>query len=298
MRIVKRLCRQALVLISCCSLGWSWGPDGHQIVARMAALNLNANAANQVAAILGVSLDTLSDEMAHASTWADLIRLSHKETGGWHYVDIPRDQPSGKPGDFCANSDCVSFRLADFASRLASNKPGPNNWTPVQQLKFLIHFAGDIHQPLHCASNSDKGGNCIFVSGGKNANLHHVWDGEILLQVLTTDNAMAQQLSTQFSALSDAKKAEMLAGTPDDWAVESHKLALSKAYGLVRPRIKVMNPQIEVNDCKTQAPAGIQSLKLKLSPAYFTQTEPVVEAQLMKAGARLANMLNTIWPAN
>ncbi len=297
MRMGRRGCRWALILILCGSPGWSWGPDGHQIVARLAALNLNANATSQIAAILGVSVETLSDEMAHASTWADSIRLSHKETGGWHYVDIPRDKPSGKAADFCANDDCVSFRLADFAKRLAANDPGPASWTRAQQLKFLIHFAGDIHQPLHCASNSDKGGNCIFVSGGKNKNLHHVWDGEILLQVLTSDSDMAQQLQTQFNALSDGKKAELLAGTPDDWAVESHKLALSKAYGLVRPRIKVMEPQIEVNDCKTQAPAAIRNLKLKLSPAYFTQTEPVVEDQLMKAGARLANMLNAIWPA-
>ena len=298
MRIVRSCCRLAVILILCCSLGWCWGPDGHQIIARMAALNLNANATSQVAAILGVPVATLSDEMAFASTWADLIRLSHKETGGWHYVDIPRDQPSGKPSDFCADGNCVSFRLADFAARLAGNDPGPDNWTRLQQLKFLIHFAGDIHQPLHCATNSDKGANCILVSGGKNANLHHVWDAEILARILTSDNALAQQLSTQFNALSDAKKAELLAGTADDWAVESHKLALSKAYGLLRPRIKIMEPQIEVNDCKTEAPPAIRNLKIKLSPAYFTQTEPVVEAQLMKAGARLANMLNSIWPAN
>jgi len=118
------------------------------------------------------------------------------------------------------------------------------------------------------------------------------------LQILTSDNEMAQQLSTQFNALSDAKKAALLAGTPDDWAVESHKLARTKAYGLVRPRIKVMEPQVEVNDCKTEAPAAIRNLKLKLSPAYFTQTETVVQDQLMNAGARLANMLNTIWPAS
>lgn len=67
MRIVRSGCRQALILILCGSLGWCWGPDGHQIVARVAALNLNANAANQVAAILGVPVEGLSDEMAFAS---------------------------------------------------------------------------------------------------------------------------------------------------------------------------------------------------------------------------------------
>jgi hypothetical protein len=298
MRVVRSSCRQALILILSCSLAWSWGPDGHQIIARMAALNLNGNAANQVAAILGVSVESVSDEMAQASTWADVIRLSRKETTSWHYVDIPLNQSAGRPDDFCANGDCVSFRLADFAKRLAANDPGPDQWTRLEQLKFLIHYAGDIHQPLHCATNSDKGANCIFVSGARNVNLHRVWDAEILAQILTSDNEMAQQLSNRYNALSDARKAELVAGTPDDWAIESHRIALSKAYGLVRPQIKVMDSQIGVNDCKTEAPASIRGLKLKLSPAYFTQTAPVVEEQLMKAGARLANMLNTIWPAS
>ena len=86
---MRSSCRQALVLVLSCSLGWSWGSDGHQIIARMAALNLNANAANQIAVILGVSVEALSDEMAYASTWADVIRMFHKETRSWHYVDIP-----------------------------------------------------------------------------------------------------------------------------------------------------------------------------------------------------------------
>ena len=75
--------------------------------------------------ILGVPVASLSDEMAHASTWADTIRGSHPETGGWHFVDIPRDQPDGKAADFCPNNDCVSFRIADFAARLKNNQPGP-----------------------------------------------------------------------------------------------------------------------------------------------------------------------------
>ena len=62
MRIVRSGCRRALILILCCSLGWSCGPDGHQIVARMAALNLNANAVTQIAALFGVPVETLSDE--------------------------------------------------------------------------------------------------------------------------------------------------------------------------------------------------------------------------------------------
>jgi hypothetical protein len=88
----------------------------------------------------------------------------------------------------------------------------------------------------------------------------------------------------------------LLAGTPDDWAVAAHQLALSTAYGLLK--IPVMTPQIEVKNCATDAPPAVLNLHEMISPAYLSQTEPVAQNQLMKAGARLANILNTIWPGN
>lgn len=296
-RKTEMVWRLAPILVLCGSLAWSWGAEGHQIVARVAALNLNPNAASQVAQILGVPVTSLSDEMAFASTWADIIRFSHPETAAWHFVDIPRHQPSGKPSDFCPNDDCVSFRLADFASRLKSNTPGPAQWTRVEQLKFLIHFAGDLHQPLHCTTNSDRGGNCVKVTTFPQGNLHRVWDTDILVMIGAGDVALAQQFSARYLALPDASKQKIIAGTPDDWALAAHQLALSKSYGLVKPPIPVIHSQIDVQSC-AQAPPAVLKLKVKLGPSYFTQTEPVVGDQLMRAGARLANILNTIWPAN
>jgi hypothetical protein len=296
MQTSKIIGRTAPVLLLCQSLAWSWGPEGHQVVGRVAALNLNANAAKQVAAILGVSVDSLPAEMAHASTWADAIRTSFPETGGWHFVDIPRDKPAGKPSDFCPGDDCVSFRIADFTSRLKSNKPGPDAWKRSEQLKFLIHFVGDVHQPLHCATNSDKGGNCVSVPAFKKGNLHHVWDSEILAGIQGDDSKMAQLLSDHYRAMSQAARDQLVAGTPEDWAMASHKLALDDSYGFLKPSIPVMKPQIEVKDCQTEAPPAILKLKVKLSQTYFNQTEPIVQDQLTKAGARLADILNTIWP--
>ena len=266
------------------------------MVGRMAGLNLNSKATQQVATILGVAVNAVPSEMAHAALWADTIRPTFPETAPWHFVDIPADQPAGKPSDFCPNNDCVTFRITDFAQRLRTNQAGPGTFTSLHQLRFLIHFAGDTHQPLHCATNSDRGANCIKVIPSRDENLHHAWDSVIVSGLGADDVALAEQLSSKFQALPASEKQQLVAGTPDDWAVAAHQLALSKAYRLLK--IPVMKPQVEVKNCATDAPPAVLKLREKITPAYLSQTEPVAQDQLMKAGARLANILNTIWPEN
>src|SRR5436305_7246536 len=226
--------RLSLLLFMFCFPAWSWGPEGHQMVGRMAGLNLNSSATKQVAAILGVAESAVPSEMAHASTWADTIRPTSPETAPWHFVDIPADQPAGKPSDFCPNNDCVTFRITDFAQRLKTNQAGPGSFDRLAQLRFLIHFVGDAHQPLHCSTNSDRGANCIKVVPSTDQNLHHVWDSVIVAGLGPDDVALAQQLSAQFQKLPDDQKKQLLARTPDDWALAAHKIALDTAYGLLK----------------------------------------------------------------
>lgn len=297
MRKLGWMLRLIAAFVIFAAAAWPWGPEGHEIVARIAAANLNSHAAQEVASLLGVSVDSLADAMAAASTWADAIRPSHPETGGWHFVDIPRDQPDGKPSDFCPNSDCVSFRLADFAARLKNNTDGPGSFTRVEQLKFVIHFAGDIHQPLHDSTNSDRGGNCVTVTNHHNDNLHHAWDTDLVADLGSDDTQTAAGLASQYAALTDAQKIALIAGTPDDWAMASHQLGIGTAYGLLGSKVPLIEPQVEVkkSNC-SDAPAKVRALKVKLGPSYVTASESVVQDQLIKAGARLAALLNSIWP--
>ena len=79
-------------------------------------------------------------------------------------------------------------------------------------------------------------------------------------------------------------------------AAASHQLAISKAYGLVKPAIPVMKTQVELTGFSEANRAVIQKLKIKLPASYIDQVEPVIDDQLTKAGVRLANLLNSIWP--
>ena len=68
----------------------------------------------------------------------------------------------------------------------------------AEALRFLIHFVGDIHQPLHAITNNDQGGNCVPVAYFDDLpqlrnpqtesyapNLHGVWDTNILASIST-----------------------------------------------------------------------------------------------------------------
>jgi hypothetical protein len=279
----------------------AWGPEGHQVVARIAAGHLNSHARTEVAAILGVSISSAADEMARVSTWADEIRSAHKETASWHFVNIPRDQPNGKPSRFCPKGNCVTFRIEDFRRRLASGQPGPNmssgpaEWTRSDQLKFLIHFVGDVHQPLHAVDNSDHGGNCIAVTSLRSGNLHRAWDTTILERTDPDGIALARLLSAEYDALASSEKSALGSGTPDEWASEAHRLALRVAYRHTKPSIPLVRPEVEPIDC-AHAPAAIRALRVRLSHRYIESARSVIEEQLLKAGVRLAAILNSIWP--
>src|SRR5205823_14730170 len=135
-----------------------------------------------------------------------------------------------KPATFCPNNDCVTFRVEDFLDRLRTKKEGPDSWSRASQLRFLIHFVGDLHQPLHTTTNSDRGGNCVTVTTFRNGNLHKAWDSSVLEGSDTDDIAVSEHHSSRYDKLSSTQKSEMIAGTVSDWAVASHQLAISKPY--------------------------------------------------------------------
>jgi hypothetical protein len=122
----------------------------------------------------------LSD--AEVVSWADEVRRERKETAPWHYVNIPIDATGYDPVKHGNGGENVIDAIERFAKVLA-DKTAPKE-DRVEALKFLIHFVGDLHQPLHCAErNGDKGGNgrLVFFPGRKKAvSLHAVWDTLIL----------------------------------------------------------------------------------------------------------------------
>jgi len=136
-----------------------------------------------------------------------------------------------------------------------------------EALEFVVHFVGDLHQPLHSADNNDQGGNKVqVIFFGQPGNLHSVWDGGIIRREKQWGDQLASTLELRITP--EQKKA-WAHGSVEDWALESHALAVKVVYGKLPP-----------------------GALPNLSDDYATAMLPVVEEQIEKAGIRLAHLLN------
>jgi S1/P1 Nuclease len=254
----------AVAVVLCGTLpGFGWGPEGHDLVARLAAAHLTTAAAARVAEILGPGTT-----MASISSWADQVRRDREASGPWHYIDIPIDKPHLDMARDCPNGDCVLVKIEEFKKVVVD--PAATAVQRKEALMFLVHFVGDMHQPLHCSDNKDKGGNDVKLDFfGHPSNLHSVWDSGLLGRIGKEDELFAQYSKDLTEKL--AKKWGK--GTVNEWAEQSHKAGQKVVYGKL-----------------PKAPAGGQ---VKIDAAYERLADPVVKEQIEKAGARLAMVLNT-----
>jgi hypothetical protein len=126
---------------------------------------------------LQLALDGASISDAEVVNWADEIRRERNETAPWHYVNIPLDAASFDPiRDGRGDGNVIDAIGAQ--TKIPADKSQPCE-KRQEALKFVIHFVGDLHQPLHSADRGDKGGNTrlVMYDGQSQAqNLHTVWD--------------------------------------------------------------------------------------------------------------------------
>jgi len=252
------------------SIVHAWGGEGHQIVCLIAEDRLTPAAKAGIHQLLGVA--NISD--AEIASWADEIRRQRQETAPWHFVDIPTDAKGFDEKRDGQNGNNVVNKIVDFTAVLQNPKATKD--ARVEALKFLVHFVGDIHQPLHCAErNKDKGGNTrlvFFLDHPKALNLHSVWDSTILVDHKggVRIAAYAEKLN---AAIKPEQADEWAKGTPVDWANESHGVAVSVTY----------------KDVPADGPPP------KLNQAYVDTAGKAIDLQLQRAGVRLAMILNDIF---
>jgi hypothetical protein len=256
------------VLLPLPALGW--GPQGHEIVAHIAARELSPRARAEVSALLGGDAEAM---MVTQANWADEIRDARPQTTRWHFVNIPLGAAGFDPRRDCPGGDCVVVQIETDLRILADRKR--SRAARAEALRFLIHFVGDIHQPLHAIDNHDRGGNDVKVRLAPRqtpVNLHQVWDTRVLGALPASDAAI---LATQIAApLSASAKASWRSGAAARWANESARLAAQAIYP-------------ELGDYR---PGGRPIL---LPRDYLKREAPAVRAQLARAGVRLGWLLNT-----
>lgn len=240
---------------------WAWGPEGHEVIAHLAALNLTPKAKAQVAALLGGEAEAA---MAIAANWADEIRDLRPETSAWHFVNIEIDGDlQYDPARDCHAGDCVVAQIERDEAVLAGNAPAARK---AEALKFLIHFVGDVHQPLHAGDHHDRGGNMVRVvlRRGRPESLHHVWDDDVVAELGRDPAAVARGIDGTFAP---AQKAALMAPAPPSaWAEASARLAKTVVY-----------PQAARLDRRAVAADSL-----------------IARQQLAKAGYALAGLLNRL----
>jgi hypothetical protein len=269
-------------------LALAWGNDGHEVVALIAQSYLDPDVRKRVTALLAADTAPLTaHNIADEATWADAYRDanitgSREKTKQWHFVDIELAAPnldnacfnhppvpSGAVASDGAPDDCVVDKIQEFTAELAN--PATDLEEQIVALKFLLHFMGDLHQPLHSSDDEDRGGNNKRVSaaGFKAGNLHHFWDTEFVDQLGPDTKSIASDL---IGHISKDQQNKWEAGEPSDWAEESFQIAKDDAYG--------------------ELPAPNARGSYRLTDDYVSIATQDVSLQLSKAGVRLALLLN------
>ncbi|WP_198026646.1 S1/P1 nuclease [Bradyrhizobium sp. ARR65] len=233
-------------------LALAWSDDGHKTIALVAEQCLMPSAKRRIMAMLASDTgNTLTKhDFASEATWADKYRdeddrrLHYEQTQNWHFVDIELDSPDiatacfgreplqvGTPASNGPAKACVVDKIQQFETEISANGTDPGE--SLMALKFILHFVGDMHQPLHSSDNHDRGGNDVkievdgFPHSSKDV-LHGFWDTQFVDALGSPPDSIASSLLAEITP-SLAK--EWTQGTLDDWAMEAFNLSRSDAYG-------------------------------------------------------------------
>lgn len=242
---------------------FGWGQKGHDTVAYIAEKHLTPTTQTYLDSLLqGTSLVYWANWLDNASHTKD---YAHTKT--WHYKNIDKGEnfetaPLIPEGNIV---DAVYEQVNVLQNGSASDED------KALAVKMLVHFLGDIHQPMHMGRATDRGGNSHAVGFFKKfTNLHSVWDTDIL------EAAHAWSHS--------------------EWQREIDRLPLEEEYRIVRGGTPSTWGN-ETYDICTQiynsTPEGTN-----IEYDYIATYSPIIENQLLKGGLRLADILNSVFDPN
>jgi S1/P1 Nuclease len=245
------------------STAFAWGSNGHRIIGEIADRHISKKSKKNIQAILG------NESIAISSNWADFIKsdTSLNYLGSWHYLNVKQGLNAKEFENFVNKDTGVNaFTKLNFIISELKNKNLELDKKRFY-LKLLIHFIGDIHQPMHVSRAEDQGGNRIKVLWfNEPTNLHAVWDDKIIeYQKLSYSEYVANINFVEKSTEKEWQQQPM-----HSWFFESYSIS-AKLY------------------------EGITQADQKLSYKYNYDHIETVNQQLLKAGVRLAGVLNELF---
>lgn len=270
---MKRLAGLVAVALalSISSQALAWGPIGHRVTAELAERNISGETRARIALILG------NESLAEASTWPDEERSNpdpfwQEEASPWHYVTLPADTPATEI-PHPPEGDAVTA-LEKFAAVLRD--PRASREDKQLALRFVVHIVGDLHQPFHAGSGTDRGGNDVKVRWfDLETNLHWVWDEGIINQQQLSYSEYTDRLAKRTTP---EEVIEWWTPDPAKWIAESAEL---------RDRAYPVSGQ--------QPGTGSAEDPVILSYPYLWQFRAASDQRLMQAGIRMAAYLDWVF---
>ncbi|WP_174284937.1 S1/P1 nuclease [Sphingomonas bacterium] len=282
-RIGARLAAATLAALSLATPASAYWEYGHQTIAQIAMANVTPRTKTAVRRLLARSavLDTPTcpaTTIEDASVWADCVKPLKGADGksrfgyayGWHFQDVEICRPFTL-ADACKDGNCVSAQITRDVATLRDRRAATKD--KVQALVFLIHFVGDLHQPLHAGEKADQGGNKVAAAYGiyepKRFNLHSIWDGPLAERAATSGPSLVRRFPVSM-------RAKVAAGTVTDWSRESWQVAHDSAYA----------------SALHGDPCGPTPAHVTLSDADIAALVPVARLEIERGGLRLAKELD------
>jgi S1/P1 Nuclease len=296
----------------------AWGPLGHSAIAAIAEKHLSPTAQSHVASILAQGHDS---DLPSIANWADEVRAAASDRGPlsddaearafnakfptnalWHFVDLPLGAVDYREVIAFTSVNDVVHAIKRCVAVLERAQTGPDDFTKPQALRLLVHFVGDIHQPLHCGTGfydlsdlshpvlitdprlcrgkpNDRGGNDLFFGTDPNQELHALWDDSLVFAIRNSADyrSLAEWLDSTQSVSPMTGDYRTWA---KKWAVDSVQQARKAYQGITLRSASIEDRHLRI--------------VIQLPADYIGKNQAAAAAQLANAGVHLAQLLNAM----
>jgi nuclease S1 len=298
----------------------AWGSLGHSTIAAIAEHQLSSSARSQITAILGQGRDP---DLAAIANWADDVRAAAAGRGPlsddseardfndqfptnalWHFVNLPLGIENYRLSSASHSPNNVVHAIQHCIAVLETVDNHRADFTKLQALRLLVHFVGDIHQPLHCGTGfydlsdpshpvlltdprlcdgkpNDRGGNDLWYGSEPNQELHALWDDALVYAISQSPDyeLLARRLETTLVHSIGSTPGDYHSW-PEQWAVDSAHVAQNAYRSLTLESASLEGQRLRIS--------------IRLAPDYLEVNQPIVAEQLAKGGVHLAQLLNLI----
>lgn len=331
-----------IIFVAAANAAFAWGDDGHQTVGKIASLRIKPRTAQKIAEILKPG-----ETLANIATWADTVKervgktdpdpdtnaflqdvVHNEKNREWHYDDLPLNCKDYQTcTGFTPDNDIV--HMLNVCIRTLQGNPDPNHpLTKRNALRLLVHFLGDIHQPLHVGCGfieingvkhtiriirdpavirkmnlpSDKGGNDLVIDGDRK-NLHSFWDFTLVTSLMNvvgheiTSDTLGSFLQQNVKPKGSWNPHGPVGGWAAQWATDSLRQSRDHTYKSVKITGQRTIPVLSKGQpvVKDGKPVMQTVLDITRASNYEAVNREIVRQQLAKAGYRLAKVLDEIY---